>query len=242
MFEFLRNVFIIGSIVLCIATLVTYFRAKPRNWGVVQLKSGSLGSGKTYLSVSEVLKRYKKLRKKEKKQNRSLFKKKSPFRVKVYSNIPLYLGHGEYSEVLTREHILLIDPFPDDVIPLVLWDEVGLSANQYSFDDPNISSRNINDDFRCVETFIRLFRQFYGENSGDACRILATDQASGDVCIALRRRFGFVDNLSNFRRWLGFMPFYKVDVNTLMVQEDSVVNTNNVKKEKDEKQALLFLP
>lgn len=158
----------------------------------------------------------------------------------VYSNIPLYLGHGEYSNVLTREHILLLKPFPSDEIPLVLWDEIGLSANQYSYGDPNFVSENINDRYQCVETFIRLFRQFYGEGNGDACRVYATDQATGDVCINLRRRFGFVDNLSNFRRWCGILPFYKVDVSTLMMQEETIVNTNNVKKDKHEKQEYYF--
>lgn len=160
--------------------------------------------------------------------------------VEVYSNIPLYLGKGKYSNVLTREHILLLKPFPSDEIPLVLWDEIGMSANQYSYGDPNIMSDNINDRYQCVETFIRLFRQFYGEGNGDACRIYATDQATGDVCINLRRRFGFVDNLSNFRRWLGITPFYKVDVSTLMMQEETITNVNNTKKDKDEKQEYYF--
>ena len=64
MLEFIKNAFFIASIVLTIATIIQFARAKPKTWGVVQIKSGSLGSGKTYLSVSELIKRYKKMNRK----------------------------------------------------------------------------------------------------------------------------------------------------------------------------------
>lgn len=198
---------------------------------------------KTYLSVNDVISDYRKLQRRYKHRKNIIYKL---FRISlkckpvVYSNIPLYLGKGKYSEVLTREHILLQKSFPSDVTPLVLWDEIGMSANQYSHDDPNITSDNVNDNSNCVEVFIRLFRHFYGENNRDMCRLYATDQATGDVCINIRRRFGSVDNLSNFHRWFKISPFYKVNVTSLMIQEDNIVNTNDTKLDKDKKQEYYF--
>lgn len=144
-----------------------------------------------------------------------------------------------FYKVLKREHLLLQELFPDDELPLVLWDEAGLSCNQYSYDDPNVVSENINDSWQCVEVFIRLFRHFYGDR-GDNVRLYVTDQATGDICIALRRRFGFIDNLSGFGRWLLVLPFYKVNVTRLFMAEDSVQNNNSLQIGKEIKEKYYF--
>lgn len=243
MLDFLKNALIIGSIVLLVATIIQFVRAKKRKREVVKLRSGSLGSGKSFLSSRDIKRDYRFLNFLYRHRKNLILRLlrlslKNPPR--VYSNIPCYLGRQQYADVLTREHMLCIDTFPSDVTPLVLWDEAGMSASQYSYDDPNIISENVNDNAKCVEIFIRLFRHFYGEGNRDRCRLYLTDQATGDICINLRRRFGSVDNLSNFRRWLGFTPFYKVDVSTLMIQEDNVVNTNDTMKDADKRQEYYF--
>jgi|GEM_PF-1251815 len=243
MLEFLQNVLFVGSIVLVIVIIVQLVNAKKPKREVVKLRSGSLGSGKTLLSSINVKRDYRFLKflyRHRKNFILRFFKLALDKEPRVYSNIPIYLGHKEYADVLTREHMLCIETFPSNVTPLVLWDEAGMSASQYSYDDPNIISDNVNDNSRCVEVFIRLFRHFYGEGNRDRCRLYLTDQATGDICINLRRRFGSVDCLSNFRRFLGFTPFYKIDVNTLMMQEDNVVNTNNTMRDPDKKQEYYF--
>lgn len=200
---------------------------------VVKMRSGSVGAGKTVLCSLDILKDYKRLYKRWK-HNKKKYK-----RPVIYSNIPFRINRKKWANVLKREHLLLQELFPDDVIPLVLWDEAGLSCNQYSYDDPNVISQNINDSWQCVEVFIRLYRHFYGD-SNDSCRLYVTDQATGDLCIALRRRFGFIDNLSNFRRWLGFTPFYKVDVMRLFMPEDSVQNVNSLQTDESLKDTYYF--
>lgn len=60
----MNTMIFIGVIVCIIAVILQFAHAKPRTWGVVQIKSGSLGSGKTYLSVSELVSKYKKLSRK----------------------------------------------------------------------------------------------------------------------------------------------------------------------------------
>ena len=60
----MTTLLIVAAIVFVIAIILQFAHAKPRTWGVVQIKSGSLGSGKTYLSVSELLSKYRKLSRK----------------------------------------------------------------------------------------------------------------------------------------------------------------------------------
>lgn len=60
----MKSVLLIAAIIFIVAVIIQYAHAKVKTWGVVQIKSGSLGSGKTYLSVDELTKRYRKLRRK----------------------------------------------------------------------------------------------------------------------------------------------------------------------------------
>lgn len=60
----MKVLLLVAFVVFIIATILQFAHAKPKTWGVVQIKSGSLGSGKTYLSVSELLSKYRKLSRK----------------------------------------------------------------------------------------------------------------------------------------------------------------------------------
>lgn len=60
----MKTLLFIGFVVFIIAVILQFAHSKPRTWGVVQIKSGSLGSGKTYLSVSELVSNYKRLSRK----------------------------------------------------------------------------------------------------------------------------------------------------------------------------------
>ena len=228
---------IIVFVLLVFLTIKNYINAEKKTNAPIKMRTGEPGSGKTGLCALDVIKDYKKLYAAWKKN------KKKNLRPVIYSNIPFRINRKLYAEVLTREHLLLQELFPDDVIPLVIWDEVGLSANQYSYDDPNIMTDNINDSWRCVEVFIRLFRHFF-DDGDNHCRLYMTDQACGDVCIQLRRRMGQVDVLRGFERWLGFMPFYRVYVTRLQMHEDSIQNVNQMQITKDveDKYYFGFLP
>lgn len=230
-------ILIIGAIVLIVVIIKQFVCAEKMTAEVVKMRSGAVGSGKTAFCSINILKDYKRLYKRWK-HNKKKYK-----RPVIYSNIPFRISRKRWAMVLKREHLLLQELFPDDVVPLVLWDEAGLSCNQYSFDDPNVVSENINDNWQCVEVFIRLYRHFYGDR-GDNCRLYVTDQATGDICIALRRRFGYIDNLSGFGRWLVIFPFYKVYVTRLFMAEDSIQNNNflQVGEEVKEKYYFGWLP
>lgn len=248
--SFFRIILFIASAALFVYTLIQWFHRKRPNRDVVQCRTGTVGAGKTFLSVDDLITTYKRCLKAYRRRKNPfwiILRKTSKFPPVVYSNIPVYLGkervtvhiNGKcrrikqevWSYVLKREHLLFQELLRRDAVVLVLWDEIGLSCNQYAHSDPNIVSANINDNFRTVDTFIRFFRHVYGEASNDACRLWATDQATGEIVIAIRRRFGMIDYLNGFRRFFGFLPFYKIDVRTMIMSDDQVSNVNNMKNE-----------
>lgn len=141
-----------------------------------------------------------------------------------------------WSDVLTRDMILLREPIPERVLPLWLYDDVGASASQYSYADPNVITENINENWKCFEVAVRYFAH---HNGGDRCRIRATEQRYSGLCINLRSRMGSCDVLSDFHRFGFILPFYKVNVDRMSTCDDNLVQ--NVKTtgpvEKDEKKA-----
>lgn len=169
---------------------------------VVVLRVGPLGSGKTFISVMNIIRDYKRLHKLYKLNPK---KNRKPV---VYSTIPIRLTRKLYANVLKREHILLQEKFEKDCIPLVLWDEVGMSCNQYSYDDENIITKNVNDNYRCAEVFIRYFRHMYDNGKND-CRMYLTDNSTGGICVNIRRRFTYVDVLERLAV-NPILPFYKL--------------------------------
>ena len=130
-----------------------------------------------------------------------------------------------WSDVLTRDMILLRTPIPDDILPLWLYDDVGASASQYSYNDINVITENINENWKCFEVAVRYFAH---HNGGDRCKIRATEQRYSGLCINLRSRMGSCDVLSDFHRIWGFLPFFKVNVDRLSTCDDNLVQ--NVKE------------
>ncbi len=262
MISLLKIAVIVAPIILLVCIIFQFIHAKKPNREVLKLREGTVGAGKTFLCVGDLVKSYRKIcngYKHRKNFFRGAFGYVSQFPPRAYSTIPLYLcrhrvKHKRKSEiyydvmtgdlippdskllsknkkwvevwadVLTREHLLLEDYFPSDVVPLVLCDEIGMIACQYSYDDPNIVSENILDSYKCFETFCRFYRHYNGEGNRDECRFFMTDQTSADLVTAIRRRLGYVDFLSNFRRWLYVLPFYKIDCETMLNVEDNVQN------------------
>jgi len=218
-------------IVLIIFIIVIGFQkyhAKHMSKEVIVCFTGTIGSGKTFLATSMLKYRYK--------LQRFLYKikitKSKPI---IYSNIPLYIDKKTDVKVLKREHLLLQEKFEENCCPFVLLDELSLIATCYNWDDPNIVSKNINDNMKTLETFIRFYRHFYGHSNKDKLRMFITDQATGSVNIQMRRRIGFVNYLYNMRRWGLILPFYKIDTKEMVIQEDTV-NENNVDLQEKERQ------
>lgn len=130
-----------------------------------------------------------------------------------------------WSEVLTRDMILLREPISDRVLPLWLYDDVGASASQYSYNDINVITENINENWQCFEVAVRYFAH---HNGGSRCKIRATEQRYSGLCINLRSRMGSCDVLSDFHRLWGFLPLFKVNVDRLTTCDDNLVQ--NVKE------------
>lgn len=203
-------------------------RSKHDTKEVVICNTGTIGSGKTYRATRKLFFDYR--------ISNIIYKirgKKKGSKPIIYSNIPLYINKKTDVKVLKREHLLLQERFEEGCTPFVLMDELSMIATCYNWDDPNIVSKNINDNMKTLETFIRLFRHFYGGSNHDRCRLYITDQATGSINIQMRRRIGFVNYLYNFKRWLLITPFYKVNCKQMVIQEDTI-NENNVDvKDKD---------
>lgn len=147
-----------------------------------------------------------------------------------------------WSEVLTRDMILLREPIPDRILPLWLYDDVGASASQYSYNDLNVITRNINEDWQCFEVAVRYFAH---HNGGSRAKIRATEQRYSGLCINLRTRMGSCDVLSDFHRLWGILPLYKVNVNRLSTVDDEIVQHvqgSGEEARKDQSYYVGFLP
>lgn len=148
-----------------------------------------------------------------------------------------------WSDVLTRDMILLREPIPDNVLPLWLYDDVGASASQYSYNDPNVITQNINESWQCFEVAVRYFAH---HNGGDRCKIRATEQRYSGLCINLRSRMGSCDVLSDFHRVLGFLPLFKVNCDRLSTCDDNLVQnvkeSSNIEQRRKQTYYCGFLP
>ena len=223
-------ILLIAAIVIIGFIIYQYAHAKHDNKEVVICNTGTIGSGKTYRATHKLLFDYKLCN--------LIYKlkgKKKGSKPIIYSNIPLYIDKKTDVRVLKREHLLLKEKFEEGCTPLVVLDEISMIATCYNWNDKNIVSDNINDNMNTLETFIRLFRHFYGGNNHDRCRLYITDQATGGINIQMRRRIGFVNYLYNFHRCGLILPFYKVNVKQMVIQEDTV-NENNVDLTEKEQQ------
>lgn len=198
---------------------------------VINMFTGSNGSGKTFYSTARLMRNYK--------TAKLLYKLKIlKAEPRIYSNIPLYVDKRTDVYVLKREHLLLKESYPDNVCPFTMLDELSMIASCYGWDDPNFTSRNLNENMETLDTFIRFYRHFYGRSNNDRCRVYATDQATGSVNIQLRRRLGYVYYLYGFHRLFKVLPYFKVNCKQMIVEEDSV-NQNNVDIPDKEKNYLI---
>lgn len=211
---------------LTVVIYLQYWHAEKYVSGAII--TGPRGSGKTRLLTIKTVRSYR--------WQKLLYKlhliKDEP---RVYSNVPLRLTKHDYAYVLKREHILMTEKLPEG--SMIFWDEQGTSANQYSSADPNVITENYIKGFHCLENFQRFYRHFIGKSQGT---VGATDQATGDVNIQIRRRYDKAYQLEHFRRWLWIMPFYKVNVRPLLMSEGDVQNVASVDRVQGEKPRYFF--
>lgn len=147
-----------------------------------------------------------------------------------------------WSDVLTRDMILLREPIPERVLPLWLYDDVGASASQYAYNDPNVITDNINENWKCFEVAVRYFAH---HNGGDRAKIRATEQRYSGLCINLRSRMGSCDVLSDFHRLGKVLPLFKVNVDRMSTCDDNLVQNvkeNNAEARKKQDYYIGFLP
>lgn len=207
-------VFVVGSI----SVALNFIRAKKFPMDTVVCLTGGLGTGKTLIAVNLAIKEY---RKRLLMWRLGLYDRRKGLKIekkaempKLYSNIPILLKRPIYisrkiipykeyfSEVLTYEHILLLDRIPE--YSVILIDEVGQVADQYQYDNPFV--------MQDLQKFIRYYRHFVDG------RLILTDQSSSNIVVAIRRRINKIYNLHDFKR--NWFFFFKVRVQELFIAED----------------------
>lgn len=192
-------------IVLCLL-LVAYIWLKVHN--LIRLQtitffSGGLGSGKTFLATKLAIGLYKK----------SVFLHYLTFGLvkirEVYSNYPILLKRGKYSNVLHKGHLMGEYKLSERAI-VVLDEASSVFPNQAKKSDVLLSYN------------IRWFRHFTNGN------LIMTDQSIGSIDIEVRRRVNIVYNLHTFRKL--FFMFYMVSVEQISYMEDvsTFVNIKDV--------------
>lgn len=176
---------------------------------------GTMGSGKTYLSVREAKRAYKKVKlihifSKYLFVPRFFFPRwrRKPF---LFSNIPVKLGRNKYCNVLLKEHILRQKLLPEGAI--VLIDEIGQIASQWEYENPYVREQ--------LADFTRFYRHWIDG------RMFVTDQSSDNIVKVVRCRLGIIYHLNNFHRWF-LLPFFNVECLPLLMVEDSQKETSNV--------------
>lgn len=217
------TVLFIIMLIVCIVLVVIaiqFLRAvRIPNQSIVAFV-GTLGSGKTYIGVRNALRAYRNQKLKYKiykifakmKNAKKVFKSWQ-YPAHLYSNIPIKIGTKKgqpvVCEVLTKEHLLERGLLPEKSV--VFIDEIGAIASQWDFDNPYVLEN--------LEKTIRFFRHWLDG------KMYVTDQVVTNIVKPIRARLGMVYDLHDFRRWLGFTPFYKVTVVPLLLVEDNASNT-----------------
>ena len=251
-------VLIILAVIALVTVLWTFLHALPRKESVLHLFSGELKSGKTFMAVRDCLCFYRReMRRWKRGKTYRKPKIYSNIPVIIGYNWDYIIAHfiewcqdvknykretrrktdlekckntrlSKYyvwSDVLTRDMLILKEVIPEDVLPIWLYDDAGASASQYSYNDPNVITYNLNENYECLETNTRYYGHFYG---GNRAKWRCTEQRFGGLCINIRSRMGSCDVLMNFRRLWGFLPLFKVDVDRLSTQDDTLLQ--NVKE------------
>lgn len=227
-------IFLLIAAILIVIVIVFVFRQKRITKNTIKCFTGGLGSGKTFLAVRTAL-RYRKI------QNIIYFLSFIPgirfftgkrHKCEVYSNIPIIIkrrrkkkGHL-YSFVLRKEHILMKERLPENAC--VVIDELGQFASQYDHDNPYV--------MEYIQEFIRFFRHYING------ALIVTDQCSANIVVPIRRRIATIYCVSNFRRALGLLPFYFIDVQELTITDEQVSNVNQMDIETKKEYFFGFLP
>lgn len=206
-------------IVIAVIILWQYFHQEPLPNNTVVGFVGTMGSGKTFLSVREAKKEYKKVKLthifcKYLVIPRFFFPKwrRRPY---LFSNIPIKISHfgkRKYCNVLKREHILREELLPEGAITNI--DEIGQVASQWEYENPYVREQ--------LADFTRFYRHWIDG------RMFVTDQSSDNIVKVVRCRLGIIYHLNNFHRWLKLLPFFKVECIPLLMVEDSQKETSNV--------------
>ena len=205
------EILLLIAIALAIYCLIKYCKSYKVPDETLVAFTGTMGSGKTYNAVNKAVKHYK--------HQRLLYKlsriipiRKWKIKPHVYSNIPIRMCKNEWAETLTSEHLLMLDSLPEGAI--VVIDEIGQFASQWEFDNPLVMEQ--------TQTLVRFFRHFTNGH------IYITDQSVDNIVKPIRSRMGVIYQLHDFRRLLGFLPFFVCEVLPLyMVDSDSTLSTSN---------------
>lgn len=205
------EIYAILFLILFIYCLYKYVKSYKVPDETLVAYTGTMGSGKTYNAVSKAVKNYRRQRRLYR-LSRFIPIKKWKIEPHVFSNIPIRMGKNEYSEVLTTEHLLMLEPLPEGSI--VVIDEIGQFASQWEFDNPLVMEQ--------TQTLVRFFRHFVNGH------IYVTDQSVDNIVKPIRSRMGVIYQLHNFHRLLGFLPFYICEVLPLyMVDSESTLTKSN---------------
>lgn len=203
-------------IVLIVLALILFLFFKRRSKAYLNdnvntlLITGGVGLGKTFNAVRIAKKRLIRARKLVAKKNRKIkfrnlfifneVKKKSLLPLPLlYSNFPIDFGFIKSIDI-TKEHLMLKKRIVENSI--VVLDEFGTIASQYSFQDDEV---RIN-----ISEFTRYFRQYYG-NYG---LLIAIDQSpervSKEVRMSVGSVYDIIDKKTLFGRFYTF-KFVKYD-------------------------------
>lgn len=164
----------------------------------------------------------------------------------LYSNIPIRTGLRTYSKRLTSEILTL----QERIIPgsVVLIDEVDGFANQFGWENPNVSKivkhDKKSDTWRetpgLFDDFCRFFRHYYASSCVEPHIILNT-QAMGNINLAIRRRMNTVYTLREFRTFrLPFISLFGISLGIYWLKatkndlsDETVVNVYDESKERN---------
>lgn len=226
-----KTLILIVLIVIAIAIIYRWIKHNLKHKDeIITAYTGGLGSGKTSLSVDDVLCKYKKNVRKRKWRSiwvaiKNCFKLKSKRtilsdipQIQVYSNIPILIKRANglknwlrrlfnmspiedtYSMQLRKEHLLLQERLPKGCV--ILIDEIGAFANQFMFSELNI--------IKVFDEFVRFYRHYLTiEELNIEPYMVVNDQCSENINLVIRRRLCVVHNLNNFFHIWRFAFFFE---------------------------------
>lgn len=183
---------IILIIILVLLVLYIYFkffkRIKLRN---IVFIDGTLGSGKTALTINLAIRQYKHNLRITKIKNKICFWKEPQELPKLYSNIKL--KKIEYTpltkELITRQNYRFAYK------SVVIWDEISLSISQMDFNDKILNER--------LTEFFKLFRH---ETKGGY--LICNSQAINDIHYSLR--YILTDYIYIYRKTPKIVPLINI--------------------------------